>query len=433
MHEAEISLIQSVETPPRLRLWIKRMAWLLVGLPVIFMFLPWQQNVIALGKVTAYSPSERVQTIDAPVSGLINRWLVQEGAQVKAGDLLLEISDTDPNFKQRLEAQRDNLRQKFLSKQDELNAYELQKQNLTAARDAKISAAQYKLDIANQKIRSSQEAVNAAQATVEAASLQVARLQRLFNDGLVSKRDLEVAERDHIIASRNLNAAQAQWQSAKAESSAALAEIQQIRSDTQAYLDSTSATINKIRGEMADSENSLHNSEISLARQHMQKIFAPRDGTIFRLPVNSQSQIIKQGDPLLVIVPHTSQRAVELWVDGRDAPLMTKHSVVRLEFEGWPAIQVPGWAQVGVGTFEGEVSFIDPTDNGTGHFRIMVVHKEGSPDWPSARFLRQGISAKGWILLERVTIGYEIWRLLNGFPPRIPPEPSPLNSGGNKA
>ncbi len=433
MHEAETSLIQSVETPPRLRLWIKRMAWLLVGLPVIFMFLPWQQNVIALGKVTAYSPSERVQTIDAPVSGLINRWLVQEGAQVKAGDLLLEISDTDPNFKQRLEAQRDNLRQKFLSKQDELNAYELQKQNLTAARDAKISAAQYKLDIANQKIRSSQEAVNAAQATVEAASLQVARLQRLFNDGLVSKRDLEVAERDHIIASRNLNAAQAQWQSAKAESSAALAEIQQIRSDTQAYLDSTSATINKIRGEMADSENSLHNSEISLARQHMQKIFAPRDGTIFRLPVNSQSQIIKQGDPLLVIVPHTSQRAVELWVDGRDAPLMTKHSVVRLEFEGWPAIQVPGWAQVGVGTFEGEVSFIDPTDNGTGHFRIMVVHKEGSPDWPSARFLRQGISAKGWILLERVTIGYEIWRLLNGFPPRIPPEPSPLNSGGNKA
>lgn len=432
MHEAEMSLIQSVETPPRLRLWIKRMAWLLVGLPVIFMFLPWQQNVTALGKVTAYSPSERVQTIDAPVSGLINRWLVQEGTQVKAGDLLLEISDTDPNFKQRLEAQRDNLRQKFVSKQDELNAYELQRQNLTAARDAKISAAQYKLDIANQKIRSSQEAVNAAQATVDAASLQVTRLQRLFSDGLVSKRDLEVAERDHIIASRNLNAAQAQWQSAKAESSSALAEIQQIRSDTQAYLDSTSATINKIRGEMADSENSLHNSEISLARQHMQRILAPRDGTIFRLPVNSQSQMIKQGDPLLVIVPHTSQRAVELWVDGRDAPLITKHSVVRLEFEGWPAIQVPGWAQVGVGTFEGEVSFIDPTDNGTGHFRIMVVHKEGSPDWPSARFLRQGISAKGWILLERVTIGYEIWRLLNGFPPRIPPEPAPLNSGGSK-
>jgi len=358
---------------------------------------------------------------------------VQEGSQVKEGDLLLEIADTDPNFKQRLEAQRDNLQSKLGAKQDELRNYELQKQNLTAARDAKISAAQYKLDVANQKIRSSQEAVNSAQATLDAASLQVNRLQRLFADGLVSKRDLEVAERDHIIASRNLNSAQAQWQSAKAEASSAAADIQQTRSDTQAYLDSTSAVINKIRGETADSENSLHNSEISLARQNMQRIVAPRDGTIFRLPVNSQSQIIKQGDPLLVIVPHTSQRAVELWVDGRDAPLITSRSSVRLEFEGWPAIQVPGWAQVGVGTFEGEISFVDPTDNGSGHFRIMVVHKAGTPEWPSARFLRQGISAKGWVLLERVTIGYELWRLLNGFPPRIPPEPVPLQQAGGKA
>jgi hypothetical protein len=183
---------------------------------------------------------------------------------------------------------------------------------------------------------------------------------------------------------------------------------------------------------MADSENSLHTSEISLARQNMQKVVAPRDGTIFRLPVNSQSQIIKQGDPLLVIVPDTLQRAVELWVDGRDAPLITKSSVVRLEFEGWPAIQVPGWAQVGVGTFEGEISFVDPTDNGTGHFRIMVVHKPGSPEWPAPRFLRQGISAKGWVLLERVTIGFEVWRLLNGFPPRIPHELTPLNTAAGK-
>ncbi len=426
------SLMLRVETPDTLRLWIKRMAWLFLGLPTFFMFLPWQQNVTALGKVTAYSPSERVQSIDAPVSGLINRWHVQEGSQVKEGDLLLEIADTDPNFKQRLEAQRDNLQTKLGAKQDELRAYELQRQNLTAARDAKISAAQYKLDVATQKIRSSQEAVNSAQATLDAASLQLQRLQRLLGDGLVSKRDMELAERDHIIASRNMNSAQAQWQSAKAEASSAQADIQQVRSDTQAYLDSTTAVINKIKGEMADSENSLHSSEISLSRQNMQKIVAPRAGTIFRLPVNSQSQIIKQGDPLLVIVPHTSERAVELWVDGRDAPLITRDSVVRLEFEGWPAIQVPGWAQVGVGTFEGKIAFVDPTDNGSGHFRIMVVPREGTPEWPSPRFLRQGISAKGWVLLERVTIGYELWRLLNGFPPRIPHEPVPLNSGGGK-
>jgi hypothetical protein len=127
---------------------------------------------------------------------------------------------------------------------------------------------------------------------------------------------------------------------------------------------------------------------------------------------------------LLVILPDTDKRAVELMVDGRDAPLVTKGSAVRLEFEGWPAIQVPGWAKVGVGTFAGKVAFVDPTDNGTGSFRVMVVPDEQHARWPAARFLRQGISAKGWILLENVTIGYELWRLFNGFPPRIPEVPA---------
>jgi len=410
----------ATETPEFVVRYVKILAILFFALPIIAMFLPWQQNVTAIGKVTAFSPSERVQTIDAPVSGVISKWYVQEGSVVKEGDVLLEVSDIDPMFKDRLEAQRNNLQTKLNAKQDELKSYQVQQQNLMSSRDAKISAAQFKLDVANQKILSTTEAISAAKATADAAEFQSNRMQRLFVDGLVSKRDLEVAERDLIIAHRNLISAQAQHNSAKAEAQSAKAEILQIRADTQASLDSSSAVINKIKGELADSQNSLTSSEINLSRQNMQRIVAPRAGTIFRLPVNSQSQMISQGQPLLVILPETSARAVELWVDGRDAPLISTHTSVRLEFEGWPAIQVPGWAKVGIGTFSGKVSFVDPTDNGTGSFRVMVVPDEHYPDWPSARFLRQGISAKGWILLENVTIGYEIWRLLNGFPARIP-------------
>ncbi len=410
----------ATETPEFVVRYVKILAILFFALPIIAMFLPWQQNVTAIGKVTAFSPSERVQTIDAPVSGLISKWYVQEGSVVKEGDVLLEVSDIDPMFKDRLEAQRNNLQTKLNAKQDELKSYQVQQQNLMSSRDAKISAAQFKLDVANQKILSTTEAISAAKATADAAEFQSNRMQRLFVDGLVSKRDLEVAERDLIIAHRNLISSQAQHNSAKAEAQSAKAEILQIRADTQASLDSSSAVINKIKGELADSQNSLTSSEINLSRQNMQRIVAPRAGTIFRLPVNSQSQMISQGQPLLVILPETSARAVELWVDGRDAPLISTHTSVRLEFEGWPAIQVPGWAKVGIGTFSGKVSFVDPTDNGTGSFRVMVVPDQNYPDWPSARFLRQGISAKGWILLENVTIGYEIWRLLNGFPARIP-------------
>jgi hypothetical protein len=50
--------------------------------------------------------------------------------------------------------------------------------------------------------------------------------------------------------------------------------------------------------------------------------------------------------------------------------------------------------------------------------------------WPDAEFLRQGNQAVGWVLLNRVPLGYEIWRRLNGFPPVLAPgskKPKPVD------
>ena len=58
-------------------------------IPLITMLLPWQQNITANGQVTAFSASERIQNIDAPVSGMINKWYIEEGSVVKKGDILL--------------------------------------------------------------------------------------------------------------------------------------------------------------------------------------------------------------------------------------------------------------------------------------------------------------------------------------------------------
>ncbi len=410
------------ETPYIVNRFFKILVWLFFIIPVFALFLPWQQNVTSFGKVTALAPFDRVQTIDAPIQGVIAQWHVQEAVPVKAGDLLLEMRDIDPMFKDRIESQRDNLSTKLQAKKDELKSYQMQQQNLKTARDAKIAAAQFRRDVAEQKIRAAFESINSAQATADAAQFQVKRLQRLLEDGLVSKRDTEIAERDYEVARRNLASVQAQHQSAIAEAKSAAADIKQIQSDTQAELEANAALINKIYSEVMDSKNTLTNSEISVSRQNTQKVYAPRDGIVFRLPFNSSSQIVSQGQPLLVIQPDTNVPAVELMVDGRDAPLITKNSKVRLEFEGWPALQVPGWSKVRFGTFGGRVSFVDPVDNGTGNFRVMVVPDPEEQKWPQSRFLRQGISAKGWIMLENVSIGYELWRIFNGFPPRIPAE-----------
>jgi membrane fusion protein, adhesin transport system len=126
---------------------------------------------------------------------------------------------------------------------------------------------------------------------------------------------------------------------------------------------------------------------------------------------------VKQGDTLAYLVPDTKDRAVELWVDGNDAAIVAEGRHVRLQFEGWPAVQFSGWPSVAVGTFGGRVAFVDPHDDGKGNFRVVVQPDGKHEPWPEPRFLRQGVRTNGWILLERVTLGFELWRRFNGFPP----------------
>jgi len=54
-----------------------------------------------------------------------------------------------------------------------------------------------------------------------------------------------------------------------------------------------------------------------------------------------------------------------------------------------------------------------------GHFRIIVGQDPDDLPWPDEHFVRLGAAARGWVLLDTVRVGYEIWRRLNNFPPNF--------------
>ncbi len=159
--------------------------------------------------------------------------------------------------------------------------------------------------------------------------------------------------------------------------------------------------------------------ETKVSRQANQIVEAPFDGYIVQITPNLRTAILKEGDPICTIVPYTTDRSVQIWLDGNDAPLVEPGRHVRLQFEGWPAVQFAGWPSVAVGTFGGDVVSVDATDNGKGKFRILIRPDPTEPDWPTGRFLRQGVRTNSWVLLNRVPLWYEVWRNLNGFPPVI--------------
>jgi len=403
--------------------WLGRIGWCLAivfGLiPFVMLFVPWQQNIKGMGRVLAFAPLEREQVIKAPFGGRVVRWRVQEGSYVSAGDILVEVSDIDPELLNRLQQERNAMQGKYDTAVEKARSYEQQVGNLIATRDLAVMAATHRLEMIREKVNSATATLNASRAALKAAEAQLQRYRTLHADGLVSRRDLEVAERDHELARTAVDSADASLKASQNEQRATEVELQRIRTESDSRIDSARAMMNEAQGQVQESLASLAKLDVSISRQQSQIIRAPRDGYAFRLHANQEGDIVKSGDSLMVLVPRTDNLSVELWVDGNDAPLVRVGSPVRLQFEGWPAVQFVGWPSVAVGTFPGRVALIDSTDNGKGQFRLLVVPDEAESNWPDSRYLRQGVRVKGWVLLNRVRLGYEVWRQLNGFPPVI--------------
>lgn len=189
----------------------------------------------------------------------------------------------------------------------------------------------------------------------------------------------------------------------------------------------------ELKAQVAQATADLARKEVELSRQGTQIVAAPLDGFIMHIRAAGLSTQVQEGDVLATFVPDQALRAVQLYVRGLDAPLVTPGRSVRLMFEGWPSVQFSGWPAVAVGTFAGTVVAVDAAVSPNGKFRVLVAETPQEP-WPDARFLRLGARAQGWVLLSEVPLGYELWRQMNNFPPvydqaatpAAPPEHAPV-------
>mgnify|MGYP000170669777 CR=1 FL=1 len=379
---------------------------------------PWQQSIRGSGRVTAYAPLERQQTVEAPVKGRVVHWYVQEGDHVEAGQAIVDLADNDPELVTRLERERRTILARIDAATLAMTVADAKIVALDGSRTAAVTGASLKSEIAKDKLDGAQRAFDAAQAEQETARLNLDRIRNLHDDGLVSTRKLELAEMKARTTKAKLDKERAAFSAAKREVKAAKVNRSKVDGDAGAKVEDAKSSLQKAKADKAKAEGDLAKIDIKLAQQSQMLVEAPRAGTVFRLSAKEGGEVVKQGDPLAVLVPDVSARAVELWVDGNDAPLITAGREVRLQFEGWPAVQFVGWPSVAVGTFGGEVAFVDATDNGKGQFRIVVTQLEGE-QWPDSRYLRQGVRANGWVLLNQVSLGYELWRQFNGFPPAL--------------
>ncbi len=404
--------------------------WVLVGLLLLVgccLWAPWQQSVAGRGRVTARMPVEREQSIDAPVSGRLVRWFAQEGAYVAEGEPLLEIADLDPDYVQRLDERRVADQERLQAANARTEAYREQGESYDEWRRLKVKAARLKITMGEQKLEAARQRLEAARAEARTTKLNVTRHKRLIEKGLESQRALELAQLSAAKAEANVNLAAAGVSEAQASLTAQHAELMQANAEGQAKIRSARAEEEKANAEVAYAKKDLTQIESELARQATRLVKAPRSGTLLRVSGDFGGQLVKKGDLLATLVPDTKDLAVELWVDGNDLPLVTPGAPVRLQFEGWPAVQFVGWPSVAVGSFGGLVNFVDAHTDSSGKVRVVITPDPTDAPWPPRNLLRQGVMAQGWVLLEQVPVGWELWRRFNGFPLSV------LHEGGATA
>jgi multidrug efflux pump subunit AcrA (membrane-fusion protein) len=385
---------------------------------VVVAFAPWQQNVTGAGRVVAYTPLDRPQAVQAPVPGRVVEVFVSEADRVAKGDPLVRIVDIDPDKITRIEAKLTAARNDLKFRKLNIETFEAQVTILEQARDLAVDAFRAKMEIAQENLKAAEQKLRAARADREFAVTQEKRLAQLVPEWIEEIKLLE-ARATRRRADAEVATAQAELNAARAGVRSADAQLGQERETASAKVKEARAKMQREASKAAETEAKIADLEGDLRAQNTQLVNAPRDGRVFRLSVNTESSIVRGGEVLLQIVPATLQPAVELLVRGVDAPLIESGRKVRLQFEGWPAVQFIGWPSVAVGTFGGMVSLVDPTDSGNGRFRMLIVQDPNDMPWPDERWLRQGVRAKGWVLLEKVPLWYELWRQLNGFPPVV--------------
>ncbi|MBK8622251.1 MAG: HlyD family efflux transporter periplasmic adaptor subunit [Saprospiraceae bacterium] len=421
-----------------------RLTRMLIGILLVFtivLFLPWTQNIRARGELIALSPEQRPQTIQTIIAGRIEKWYVQEGEFVNKGDTILQITEVKDEYFDPLLLENTN-KQIFAKKlsmssyEEKVKALEDQLTALQNEQALKLAQARNKIKQTILKVQSDSMDFVAEKINFEIAQEQYNRFITLYEQGLKSLTELEnrklkwqetkaklIYKENMYLASANellnnrieLNRIDAEYKDKLAKS----------RSDKFTAISGrfdTDAAISKM-------ENQYANYEKRLSYYY---ILAPQDGYVTQAIQAGIGEILKEGTQIVSIMPSRYDLAIQMYVKPLDLPLVEKGQRVMVQFDGWPAIVFSGWPGVSYGTFIGEVWAIDNFISENNMYRVLVIPKKGEYPWPEQ--LRVGVGVRAISLLKNVSVWYEAWRQINGFPPDYykKNKPSVLDSANQK-
>ena len=391
---------------------------------VIVAFLPWTQTIRAKGLVTTLLQEQRPQEVNTLIAGKILNWRVKEGDHVNVGDTILQLGEVkveyfDPLLLARTKAQIESKKLAVKGYLNKATSSETQVAALIQAKALKLQQLDNKIKQQFLKLQSDSIDASAANNEYGISKRQMEAAKLMYDSGVISLSDFERRK----VSLQSSVAKRIGYESKFLQSKQ---ELNNLYLDKNATIQDYTDKIAKAEGDKFSSLSNIASGEAEVSklqntysnydiRNQQYFVTAPQSGQITKAKKAGIGEMVKEGEMLVEIVPDKVQLAVELFVEPVDLPLVSKGQKIRFVFDGFPAIVFSGWPESSYGTFGGKVAAIENSVSANGKFRILVMEDPAEKSWPSQ--LRIGGAAQGIGLLKNVSIWYELWRNINGFPP----------------
>ncbi len=300
---------------------------------------------VAQGKIIPSDHSKVIQPLDTGVISVIH---VDEGQQVKQGDVLIELDDTimdaehDRVTNERLAAEMQASRLRaLLNGKAQLIAPQgisepqlvMQKKLLQEQRDeyrARVESARLTIEQRKAAVGITHENIKHLTESVQLLKERAEAIKEMLDKNFISRiKYLEIQEL-YLEKSQELAANQKQQPLDQAALSEAKTNYQAMK-----------AEFNKtIRTELANAETrarSLSQESIKTAsRSGHQRITAPIDGIVQQLAVHTIGGVVTPAQQLMIIVPKDDQLEIEAWVENKDIGFVDAGQRAEIKVEAFP-------------------------------------------------------------------------------------------------
>ncbi len=391
---------------------------------IIFLFLPWTQNIRAKGTVTTLYQYQRPQQVNSIIGGRVIKWHVKEGDYVKAGDTLIQLTEVktdylDPNLLQRTKEQLAGKELSVEYYKSKVGVADQQIGAINSGLQLKLNQLLNKMNQLQLKVQADSAEAVAANNDYNIGNKQFNRQKAMYDSGLVSLTQLEI---------RNQQFQNAQAKKIMAENKLANSkqDLTITRIEMSALQQENVEKVTKAQGDQFQSLTQIASGQADIAklenqyasysiRNGMYYILASQSGQIVKAQKAGIGEYVKDGEMIAEIVPDKIKYAVEMYVQPLDLPLIAPGQKVRFLFDGFPAVVFSGWPKASSGTFGGEIVAVESNVSTNGKFRVIVQEDTTDKPWPKE--LKIGAGAQGITLLKNVAVWFELWRNINGFPP----------------